>query len=377
MYPMEPNVYRGEYTPLHQAVLERRAARVAALLAEGAHPNSEVLGEGFTALDLAVSRGALELIPLLVRAGGKPGVNAWRYRSDPGLAAAVALLDGELERHRAVEVAEELALTPWRIQEARRLLEEGAVEEAQSVLEPVRGWRRDTDESLHMRIRSLIAQGQSGQAMEEAAAVFALYREQGFYRQALQVSREMRRIDPSSARPYELELRFLVDLGCRPEAERCQQELLRLHLGDPVEQEACRKRFDLLLRSERTIPLPRPPLEMEPLAWEGPAWFEPAGNLPAPAAPSMEEWEQRFLGGRQGWEGLEGRSGVTFGEQAWARFAELAGDRLLHVWEEYAPVTERRRPARPDLAPGTFVFPEDQSWSLALLRSGRVVLIEL
>ncbi len=364
---MEPNVYHGSYTPLHQAVLAQRAESVEELLAQGAHPNSEDLREGFTALDLAVARNQKELIPLLVRAGGKPSMRAWRYRSSPDLREAVALLDEELLQHRAVEVAEELALTPMRIEEARRLLDAGQVEEAQSLLEPIRGWRTDTHESLHMRIRTLIAAGETQAALEEAAAVFALYRDEGRYRQALMVSREMRKIDSRSPRPYELELRFLVELGCLPEAARCQQELLE-HTLEPVERAACARRYELLLRTERNIPRPRAP--MIPKAWEGPQWFEgtAGGNLPAPAAPSMEEWEARFL--------KSPRRTVHRAEQAWARFEELRGDLVLNVWEEFAPVAERKRTVQRNLR-GVYVYPDDQSWSLVLPRSGEVLLIEV
>lgn len=368
MVRVGPNVYRGDYTPLHLAVLDRHAPSVAELLAAGAHPNSEVLGTGFTALDLAVSEGATELIPILVRAGGRPSMSAWRYRNQPDLREVVALLDEELERNRAVQVAEELALTPWRIEEARRLIELGSFEEAQSVLEPVRA--RDTEESLHMRIRTLIAAGHRREAMEEAACVFALYRDEGRYRQALMVAREMRKICPGSPRPYELELRFLVSLGCAEEAARCQAALMGLFEGR--ERAACERRFQLLLRAEGNIPKPRTVTEITPSAWDGPAWFTPGANLPAPAAPSMEEWELRFLGGRRSlpWPGLRG-------EAAWSRYEALRGDLVLNVWEEYAPVALRMRPGRADLGPGTYVYPDDQSWSLVVTRDGDVVLIEL
>lgn len=363
---MEPNVYRGDYTPLHRAVLGGQLEPVEELLAQGAHPNSEVLGTQFTALDLAVSEGATSLIPSLVRAGGRPGMQAWRYRTSPVLRAAVALLDEELERNRAVEVAQELALTPWRIGEAGRLLELGQAEEAEAVLEPVRGWLRDNEESLHLRIRALVANGHLTTAMEEACAVFMLYRDEGRYRQALMVAREMRKLDVTSPRPYELELRFLIELGCLEEAARCQEALLAVLPAQ--EEQACRARYRILLRTGGAIPKPRAAIEIAPSSWEGPTWFsEPGLNLPAPAAPSMEEWTARFASGRKA-------------RDAWQRYEELRGNQVVNVWEEYAPVAERLRASRRDLegrAASVYVYPDDQSWSLAVLRTGEVVLYEL
>ncbi|GMU52802.1 MAG: hypothetical protein AMXMBFR33_19480 [Candidatus Xenobia bacterium] len=400
-----PNVYYAEgYTPLHLATLSDRLEEVQVLLAQGAHPNAEVLAPGaigFTALDLAVSRRLTRLIPVLVRAGARPGARAWIYRENPANRELVAHLDEELRRNRAVEVAEQLAQTPWRIQEARRLLEEGQHEEAQVTLEPLRGWGPETDDSLHLRIRSLVATSQPAQAMEEASVVFAFYRDQGLYRQALLVSREMRKIDPQSARPYELELRFLLDLGCPEEARRCQEELLELHRrrGDRSEERGCERRFQLLQRAASLSPpepRPRPSLGSGPAVWEGPSWFEsdsPGLNLPAPAAPSMQEWQQRFLGGRRyDWDwtpahlsSLTGRR-VSTDQAARERYELLRRSQSLNVWEEYAPVVQRMHaPSLRELedqqlswdAAMLYIFPDDQSWSLVLTRRWEVYLIEL
>ncbi len=400
-----PNFYYAEgYTPLHLATLSDRLEEVEVLLARGAHPNAEVLASdavGFTALDLAVSRRLTRLIPLLVRSGARPGSRAWIYREDPANRELVAHLDEELRRYRAVEVAEQLAQTPWRIQEARRLLEEGHHEEARVTLEPLRGWDPETDESLHLRIRSLVATHQPAQAMEEASVVFAFYRDQGLYRQALLVSREMRRIDPRSARPYELELRFLLELGCLEEARRCQEELLELHRrrGDQSEERGCERRYQLLQRAASLAPSeprPRPNLGSGPALWEGPSWFEPDSpglNLPAPAAPSMQEWQQRFLGGRRyDWDwtpahlsSLTGRR-VSTDQAARGRYELLRRNQSLNVWEEYAPVVQRMHaPSLGELehqqlcwdATMLYIFPDDQSWSLVLTRRWKVYLIEL
>jgi hypothetical protein len=86
----------------------------------------------------------------------------------------------------------------------------------------------------------------------------------------------------------------------------------------------------------------------------------------------MEEWELRFLGGRRSLP-LPGLRG----EQAWARYQQLRGDAIVNVWEEYAPIAVRMRAQQSDLGPGTYVYPDDQSWSLVVTRDGDVVLIEL
>ncbi len=258
-----PNFYgdfgANKMTPLHLAVY-RCLTEVARLLLEaGAHPNCEVIHagrsrkrgrpdsfnsplSGMTPVDLAAALEAEDLVELLVRYGGRPG--RLRPPSNNGI------LRHELDKARAVDIAESLVVAPV----LRPLVEEAQQEndwdEADRLLRRILRQEGEDEACLHLKIRGLLARGRTEQALNEASLVFLRYRNEGRYRQALRLVRCMRLIDAQSARPYELEMEFLVDLGWLEPARECLEGLLALHrrTENVSEMWASKARFALLCR---------------------------------------------------------------------------------------------------------------------------------
>ena len=158
---------------------------------------------------------------------------------------------------RAESLVSERHLLPF-VEQAQR---QNRWDESEQLLFTVLRHTTRIDRTHHARLRLLLARGHTEAALEEAALVFALYREQGRFIQALQVGRAMRRIDPHSARPYNLEMEYLLDMGCQQQAEECQQQLLQMlkTSGQSHEVQSSNVRFQLLLRRPQQRQRPRLP----------------------------------------------------------------------------------------------------------------------
>lgn len=272
-----PNII-GEFadcqmTPLHLAILHGQVQAAEALLEAGAHPNSTVLDgqwKGMTALDLAVAFQLPQMVELLVDFGAEPSQTT---PNNP----AVHL---HLGRARAVGTAVSLVIAPV----LRPLIEQAQKsqdwDEADRLLRRVQRHEGEDERTLHLRIRGLIARDKKEEALAEASLIFLHYRRLGRYREALQITRSMRRIDPTSARPLELEMEFLVDLGWLEQAQATLCALIELHRWreDVHEIVACKARFAVLSSRPRVRRQARPPQ-----AWQVPDAL-PEGsssNLPA------------------------------------------------------------------------------------------------
>lgn len=280
-----PNVI-GEFadcqmTPLHLATLHSRVESARALLEAGAHPNSTVLSGqwvGMTALDLAMEFQLGEMVELLAGFGGEPG------HTTPNSDNPAFLF--HLGRARAVGTALSLVIAPA----LRPLIEQAqrseAWDEADRLLRRIQRHEGEDERTLHLRIRGLIARGEQAEALAEASLVFLHYRRQGRYREALQVTRSMRRIDPRSPRPLELEMEFLVDLGWLEQAEATLRALIELHRRreDVAEITACKARFAVLSSRPRVRRLSRPPE-----AWQVPDALPEGSSSNLPALLDEEE----------------------------------------------------------------------------------------
>lgn len=296
-----PNVYADfegvSWTPLHLATYRCLTAVAENLLEALANPNSPSLAAsrpgaydrlvGLAPLDLAISLGDEELMALLVSRGGRP---TRPHRPIPRLRH-------ELAKARTVGLAESLVIEPLFLPLVEKAQQAGEWEEADRLLQCILAHEGEGEASLHRRIRGLLARGKVDQAMEEASLVFLTYRREGDYLAALQVARSMRQIDPTSGRPYELELEFLCALGWWQEAESCLACLQDVHLrhGRGQEIPATRARFEILRRRPENRDQSRPPR-----AWTAAGTAAPgnAGNLPA----LLDEEEERPPWWKLWWE---------------------------------------------------------------------------
>lgn len=174
-------------------------------------------------------------------------------------------MDLAAQQARVVDRAESLVserhLLPF-VEQAQR---QSRWDESEQLLFSVLRHSTRLDRTHHARIRLLLSRGLHDSALEEAALVFSLYRRQGLILRALQVCRAMRRIDPRSARPYNLELEYLLDLGCQQQARDCQKQLLSMLEASGQHQEvgSSQARFQLLLRRPLQRRLPRLPQSWE------------------------------------------------------------------------------------------------------------------
>ena len=279
-----PNVYSQVegvgWTPLHLAVYRGLPEVAEILLEAGANPNSPTLPVdssgpfhgwiGLTPLDIAISLDEDRLVSLLIQHGGRPTLP---HRFPPKLRY-------ELDQARAVDVAESLVVEPVLLPLAEKAQRAGDWDEADRLFRRIMICEGEGERTRHLRIRGLLVRGKVDEAMEEASLIFVGYRQQGNYSQALQVVRAMRRVDPTSCRPYELEIEYLSSLGFHGEAEACQKQLLQLHLeqGREAEIPASRARFEILRRRPENRGMSRPPT-----AWMAPGPSAPglSSNLPA------------------------------------------------------------------------------------------------
>ena len=281
-----PNVYAhvscGEVTPLHLAVY-RSLPRVAEkLLVAGANTNSVVLDgslKGLTAVDLALALKEQELVNLLIEHGGRPGPSTPLNDT----------LRYQLEKKITVEAATGIVAAPV----LRPLIEEAQRrrdwDEADRLIRKVSDYDGEDEACYHLRIRGLIARGKVDEALEEASLVFLLYRRWGRYREALLVARSMRRIAPYSARPYDLEMEFLVEIGWLDQAKEVLSQQIDLHRStdNAVEIVACKARFALLCKRPQTARnsrLPKPWQAPEALPRSNPS------NLPALIEEVTPDW---------------------------------------------------------------------------------------
>lgn len=298
-----PNVYADfegvSWTPLHLATYRCLTAVADHLLKAHANPNSPGLPAarpgafgllvGLAPLDLAISLGHEEMMTLLVACGGRP------TRPHP----PIPRLRQELAKARAVGAAESLVIEPLFLPLVEKAQQVGDWDEADRLLQCILTHEGEGEASLHRRIRGLLARGKVDEAMEEASLVFVAYRRQGDYLSALQVARSMRQIDPTSGRPYELELEFLCALGWWKEAEKCLGHLQEVHRQHGRGQEllATRARFEILRRRPENRDQSRPPLAWTIRPKDG-APPGNAGNLPA----LLDEEEERPPWWKLWWE---------------------------------------------------------------------------
>ncbi|MBI3927104.1 MAG: ankyrin repeat domain-containing protein [Armatimonadetes bacterium] len=284
-----PSVYAdfpgAAWTPLHLTVFLGLPEVSEFLLDAGANPNAEILPSlrdgayaetvGMTSVDVAVILDHEALVELLVRRGGRCGRRGLQVSN-----RARKTLAYELEKARSVERAESLVVEAVLLPLVEKAQREKDWDEADRLQRVI--FRHDGVRTMsrHLRIRGLLARGRTEEALEEASLIFVSYRNRGRYREALQIARCMRRIDPDSARPYELEMEFLVELERVEEAGHCCHQLLEIHRrrDDSRANKACRARFDLLCRRPQVRAISR-----RPQAWTAPqpnASGNP-GNLPA------------------------------------------------------------------------------------------------
>lgn len=273
-----------DMTPLHFATLHSKVEAVKMLLQAGANPNSTVLSgqwEGMTCLDLAVKFRCMKIIEMLASRGAEPGITT-PNSEDSGFLFY-------LGRARAVGTALSLvigaALCPL-IEQAQKSQK---WDEADRLLRHIQRHEGEDERCLHLRIRGLIARGEKEKALQEASLVFLRFRRRGCYREALQVTRSMRRINPTSPRPLELEMEFLVELGWLEQARHILGALIQIHRRneDLAEITACKARFAVLSSRPLIRRRSRPPE-----AWQAP---EPlsggsSSNLPALLEEESPEW---------------------------------------------------------------------------------------
>jgi len=279
-----PNIYTDHqgvcWTPLHLAAYQGVPAVIEALLEAQAYPNSLGLAAeqpgpfqgmvGMTPLDVALHLGDQASMSLLVRYGGRLARGQ----------AAETPLQAVLERAHCVQAAEQMVVEPLLLPLVEAAQAGGCWHEADRLLLRIMRHEGESEKSMHRRIRGQLARGLLDEAMEEASLIFLAYRRRGQYRLALQVTKAMRKIDPASARPYELELEYLCALGWPEEARGCLDELVNLHRSQERYQEAtaARVRFDILMRRPENRPSAR-----LPQAWTARHSDLPVvpGNLPA------------------------------------------------------------------------------------------------
>ena len=282
-----PNVYAviscGEVTPLHLAVYRSLPMVVEKLLRAGANPNSLVLGgslRGLTALDLAAALQEQPLLDLLLDHGGRPG---------PGNTPLAQGLKHQLEKKMTVEAATGIVVAPVLKPLIEQAQKRGDWDEADRLIRKITDYDGEDEACYHLRIRGLIARNLTDEALEEASLVFLLYRRTGRYREALLAARSMRRISPESARPYELEMEFLVEIGWMEQARDVLSSLIELHrrTDSAVEIVACKSRFALLCKRPQTARNSR-----LPTAWQAPEALPRSNpsNLPALIEDEQPDW---------------------------------------------------------------------------------------
>lgn len=198
-------------------------------------------------------------------------------------------MEQDWAKRRAIESATGLVVGPVLRPYIEKAQDHGDWDDADRLMHRILRYEGEDEPCRHLRIRGLIARGKTDDALQEASLVFLLCRRTGRYREALHVARTMRRIDPNSVRPYELEMEFLVEIGWAEQARGALQKIIEIHrrAEDLPEIMAAKARYSLLCKRPQTLLSSR-----LPRAWQAPEEM-PSGNpsnLPAVIEEDAPEW---------------------------------------------------------------------------------------